>query len=118
VSDAPHVRGGFSAVRPYVFGPRSLAELVARYEVGPNALHMEFQVGDSILVLELADPPHESGMPGSIYVYVPDVDRSHAAALAAGATEVSAPEAKPYDERQSGVRDVYGNVWWIATFNH
>jgi len=68
--------------------------------------------------MELADPPHASGMPGTTYVYVPDVDASHAAALAAGASEVSAPEGKPYGERQSGVRDEYGNIWWIATFDH
>jgi len=126
MTDAPHVRDGFSAVRPYVYGPLSLAGLIekafgaeekARYEVGPNAFHLEFQVGDSMLVLELTDPPHEAGMPGTIYVYVPDVDRAHAAALASGATELSAPEGKPYGERQSGIRDVYGNVWWIATFD-
>ncbi|MGI9431330.1 MAG: VOC family protein [Myxococcota bacterium] len=127
MSDATHVRGGFSAVRSYVFGPLSLATIVerafgarelGRHEVGPNAFHLEFQIGDSVLVMELADPPHASGMPGSTYVYVPDVDASHAAALAAGASEVSAPEAKPYGERQSGVRDEYGNIWWIATFDH
>ena len=115
------------AVRPYVYGSLALAKMVerafgarelGRHEVGPNAFHLEFQIGDSVLVMELADPPHESGMPASIYVYVPGVDASHAAALAEGATEGSRPEGKPFGERQSGVRDEYGNVWWIATFDH
>jgi PhnB protein len=28
----------------------------------------------------------------------------------------SAVEDKPYAERQCGVRDAFGNVWWIATY--
>jgi PhnB protein len=28
----------------------------------------------------------------------------------------SAAEDKPYEERQVGVKDAYGNVWWVATY--
>jgi PhnB protein len=37
-------------------------------------------------------------------------------ALRNGATPVSAPEDKPYGERAGGVRDSFGNVWYIATY--
>ena len=90
---ALHVRNGFSSVRPYVFGPLSVlafveqaldGKVLVRHEMPWNAQHVEVQVGDSVIVLELRDPPHEAGFPGSIYVYVEDVDlvAKRAAALA------------------------------------
>ena len=120
-----HVRNGFGAVRPYVYGPHSILEFVetslggevlSRHEQGGSAIHVEVKIDDSVLVLELCDPPHESGFPGSIYVYVKDVD---VAVLKAKECEVhvfASPEDKPYEERQAGIRDAYGNVWWIATY--
>jgi PhnB protein len=124
-AQTPHVRNGFSAVRPYIFGPLSLidwtkrvlgATELVRHEMSPTACHAEMQVGDSVLVLEAADPPHDAGTPGNVYVYVEDADRAHATALENGASEISPPEDKPYGERQGGVRDTYGNIWWIATY--
>ena len=120
-----HIRNGFSAVRPYVFGPHSILDFVegslngrvlARHHQAGNAQHLEVQVGDSIVVLELRDPPHEVGFPGSIYVYVEDVDAAATQAENFDVEVFSAPEDKPYDERQAGIRDSYGNVWWVATF--
>ena len=52
----------------------------------------------------------------SIYVYVPDVDATYARALQAGAEPLAAPEDKPYQERLGGVRDAFGNVWYISTY--
>ncbi len=36
--------------------------------------------------------------------------------MRAGATSISAPENKPYGERGAGVRDPFGNSWFIATY--
>jgi PhnB protein len=56
-------------------------------------------------------------VPGSsIYVYVEDVDDVYRRAVNAGAESLSAPEGKPYDERSAGVKDSFGNTWWIATY--
>ena len=63
-----------------------------------------------------SDPPYPGGMPNSIYVYVEDVDAAYARAMKAGATSISAPENKPYQERACGVKDRYGNIWYIATY--
>jgi PhnB protein len=124
VKELGHVRNGFSAVRPYVFGNMALwdmvqqtfaATLLVRHEMGDSANHIEAQIGDSVIILELSDPPHASGFPGSIYVYVEDVDLTYQRAVSAGAEVISAPEDKPYGERQAGIKDSYGNVWWIAT---
>jgi uncharacterized glyoxalase superfamily protein PhnB len=51
----------------------------------------------------------------AVHVYVPDVDRVHASALAAGGQELFAPADMPYGERGSGVEDPFGNHWYLAT---
>ena len=120
-----HIRHGVGAVRPYIHGPLRTWDLVRdafgaqeveRHEFGPKSFHIEARIGDSIIVLETGDPPHPDGFPGSVYVYVPDVDVAYQAALESGATSIQEPSDKPYQERQAGVRDSYGNVWWIATY--
>src|SRR6204780_163246 len=81
-----------------------------------KGFHGEAKIGDSIIVREVTDPPHPSGKPASIYVYVEDVDDAYARALAGGAPSVAAPEDKPYQERAAGIKDSFGNTWWIATY--
>jgi PhnB protein len=114
-----HVRHGFGSVRPYVHGHLDLWDLVRdafgateleRHEFGPTSFHIEAQIGDSVIVLETGDPPSSDGHPGSIYVYVSDVDAAYARALQHGATSVQEPTDKPYQERQAGVRDSFGNL--------
>lgn len=123
--DLSYVHMGHAAVRPYVYGPTALLDLVcgafggtevARHAFSATAFHLEVQIADSIVVLELSDPPHPSGRTSAIYVYLPDVDAAYAKALALGAQSAGEPSDKPYLERAGGVRDAYGNVWYISTF--
>jgi PhnB protein len=81
-----------------------------------NGFHIEARIGDSVVVLEAAEPPHPSGSAGSVYIYVPDVDASFRRALQGGAAVILAPEDKPYQERAAGVRDSYGNAWWFSSY--
>ena len=119
-----HIRHGFGSVRPYVYGQLDTIQLIREaFDArelervpGPSGFHIEAQIGDSMIVLEAAEPPPRGAIPSSIYVYVPDVDRSFAKALELGALEISRPEQKPYQERAAGVKDRYGNTWWIATY--
>jgi len=50
-----------------------------------------------------------------VYVYVPDTDAAYARALAAGATAVRPPADEFYGDRSGGVKDAWGNQWWMAT---
>jgi len=120
-----HIRHGFGAARPYVFGNLDLADLVAqafgaveleRHEMGPQSFHIEVRIGDSVVVLETGQPLPPGATVGSIYVYVEDVDAAYRRALACGATSVEAPQDKPYEERAAGIKDSFGNTWWIATY--
>ncbi len=120
------VRGGFAQVRPYLYGNADVVRFVtlglegkieARHET-PVGAHLEIVVGDSYVIIESADsfPAHVETTRGSVYVYVTDVDLVYSRALALGLDSISEPEDKPYDERQCGVRDAFGNVWWISTY--
>jgi PhnB protein len=124
-SATKHIRHGVGSVRPYLYGRLDMLELVKRafgavelerLEAGKGGFHVEAKIGDSMIVMEVSDPPHPGGKPASIYVYIDDVDAAYQRALAAGATSVAAPEDKPYQERAAGVKDSFGNTWWIATF--
>ena len=122
---ASYVRHGVGTVRPYLYGNVDLIEFVQqvfgaveleRFAFGPSCFHVEAAIGDSVVVLEVGDPPLAVAAPASVYVYVPDVDAAYGRALEAGAEEVSPPEDKPYNERTAGVKDSFGNTWWIATY--
>ena len=120
-----HIRHGIGSVRPYLYGRLDLPELLKkafgaeeleRLPVGKKGFHIETKIGDSIVVLEVGDPPHSGGTRASIYVYVEDVDAAYKRALEAGATSVAEPSDKPYQERGAGIKDSYGNIWYIATY--
>lgn len=53
-------------------------------------------------------------MSASYYLYVDNADASMACAIAAGAAEIMAVADMPYGDRQGGVRDAHGNIWWIS----
>lgn len=121
-----YIRHGMGAIRPYIYGPVSLPGFVAavfdaveleRHEFGPESFHVELQVGDSVLVIEAGRlPSGTNAWTNSIYVYVPDVEATYKKAIELGATPLSDPSEKPYQERQAGFRDSSGNMWWIATY--
>ena len=121
-----HIRHGRGSVRPYLHGPLSLLEFVKaafqaveleRHEFGPRSFHVEMQIGDSVVVIEAGELPHEvKPWQGSVYVYVEDVDAVFARAVELGAVVLAPIEDKPYQERQCGFLDAAGNTWWVATY--
>jgi PhnB protein len=118
-----HIRNGVGAVRPYVYGPRSLVPFLETtfsaqvVERSPDGGEVEVRIGDSAVALALGDEfPEGVATRASIYVYVEDADATYQQALRNGATPIAAPEDKPYGERAGGVRDSFGNVWFIATY--
>jgi len=121
------LREGFHSLTPYiivrgaaqfiefmkeVFGAEEKLRVPA--QDGSRIMHAELKLGDSMI--ELSDgneqyPPR----PATIHVYVPDTDSVFRRALDAGATSLHAVEEMPYGERSGGVRDPFGNHWYIAT---
>jgi PhnB protein len=76
--------------------------------------HAEIRVGSSVVEMGEAHGKY-SLMSSMFYLYVPDVDAVYRRALTAGATSMSEPADQPYGDRTAGVKDVFGNQWYIAT---
>jgi uncharacterized glyoxalase superfamily protein PhnB len=76
--------------------------------------HAEVQIGDSVIMLSDASDALPA-RPSAMYLYVDDVDAAYSHALNAGATSRSAPADQFYGNRESGVIDPAGNIWWIAS---
>lgn len=122
-----HIRTGFRTVTPYltVQGSAGLLDFITavfaaevrRRDLRPNGaiMNAEVHIGDSTVELSeaTADWPVQNA---ALHVYVPDTDAAYERAVAAGATTLYAPADMPYGERSAGVRDPFGNVWFIATF--
>jgi PhnB protein len=94
------------------FGAEALG--VAKSPEG-KVLHGTVRIGNATLEIDEAQGESQP-MPCHLHVYVPDTDRAYERALAAGATSVEAPEDKEYGDRSAGVKDAWGNTWFIATY--
>ena len=53
-------------------------------------------------------------MPACYYLYVANAHQSVKQALAHGADLVMEVADMPYGDRQGGVRDRHGNIWWVS----
>jgi PhnB protein len=76
--------------------------------------HAEMRIGDSVVMISESSGEWRP-MPGAFYLYVNDTDATYKRALQAGATSLKEPANTFYGNRESGVKDQFGNYWWIAT---
>ena len=120
------VPDGYHSVQLYMM-VKSAKDLVAFLEnvfdgtviermVAPDGrlMHAEVRIGDSVIMLADAQDPWPVTS-SAAYIYVPDVDATYKRALGAGATSVMEPANQFYGDRHGGVKDEFGNFWWIAT---
>jgi PhnB protein len=77
--------------------------------------HATIRIGNATLEIDEAHGEFQP-MPCHLHVYVPDTDAAYARALEAGATSIEAPRNAPYGDRAAGVKDAWGNSWFIATY--
>jgi uncharacterized glyoxalase superfamily protein PhnB len=78
-----------------------------------GGLHAEVTIGDSKLMIGGFAGVEEK--PTALHLYVPDADAVYQRALAAGGTSLAEPVDQFYGDREAGIKDPTGNVWWIAT---
>jgi PhnB protein len=120
------IPAGYQHVIPYLT-VRNAGQLIEFLEraVGAKArqkmempdgriMHAEVKVGDCVVMLGEANekwPPR----PGTMYVYVPNVDETYRRALAAGGTSLREPTTEFYGDRSAGVTDACGNQWWFGS---
>src|SRR5262245_45575791 len=120
------IREGFRTITPYLFAQNAASligfiakafggeELFRKERPDSAVIHAEMRVGDSMLMLGEATPQF-GPMPTSIYLYVTDSDSVYQRALSAGGISVFPIITLPNGERYGGVKDPFGNIWWIAT---
>jgi PhnB protein len=93
------------------FGGRVLGH-VPRSPEG-HVLHATVQIGDNTLELDEAHGEFQP-MPCHLHLHVEDADALYARAIRAGATSVDPPSNKPYG-RSGGVKDAFGNIWYMTS---
>jgi len=76
--------------------------------------HAQVRIGDSLLSMGEAHGIYQ-GMLVTLHLYVPDADETYRRAIAAGAESIMPVKDQPYGDRSGGVKDVFGNQWFIAT---
>lgn len=116
---------GFSQVTPYIF-----ADNVAEYitflvkgllgeEIGrtvtPDGViaNCQIRIGTAMIMVSQSStdyPPSQA----ALYLYVANADESMARAIEHGAKLQMAVADMPYEDRQGGVVDPSGNIWWIS----
>ena len=95
-----------------VFGAEAMG--VAKSPQGA-VRHATIRIGNATLEVAEAHGEYQP-MPCHLHVYVPDTDAVYARALQAGATSIEPPRDAPYGDRAAGVKDAWGNSWFIATY--
>jgi len=126
---ASGVRKGFRTVTPYlvVSDVHAEAEFLKQtfgvtgqiYGLGSQGgFHAEYNIGGSMIMVGGGGEGSQwkgTPLPTYIHLYVEDVDAIYEKAVQAGATNVSAPDKRPYGDRECGFRDPGGNQWFVAT---
>jgi PhnB protein len=121
---------GAPTIQPYLYPLRSepvinfLQRAFGAKEMGRHTTadgvihHTTLKIGDSFMEMADAYSSYWSWtrpMESTFYLYVPDVDAMYRRALNAGATSTSEPADQSYGDRTAGVKDAFGNQWYIAT---
>jgi PhnB protein len=123
------VREGFRTITPYLVVPdvhaevefltRALGAQGHVFGLGTQGgFHGEYKIGESTIMVGgggAGSAWKGNPFPGSIHLYVDDVDALYRRALKAGATSLYAPMDQPYGDRDCGVQDVGGNQWFLGT---
>jgi PhnB protein len=120
-----YVPEGFSVVTPYIFAEdangyvRFLEAAFGAREIGRSTrsdgcianCQLRFDTA-TIMVSEASEQfPATSA---SYYLYVADADAAMARAEQAGAEKIMDVGDMPYGDRQGGVRDPAGSIWWVS----
>ena len=120
-----HIPPGFTTVFPYIFATDAAAYLdflrdglggeILGVERSPDGVvrnaHIRF--GDTTIMVSEAVPGMEASR-ATFYLYVEDADAAMKQAVAAGGRQRGAVADMPYGDRQGGVIDPSGNIWWLS----
>ena len=120
-----YIPAGFNAVTPYFFVKDADAfvrflvdglggiEILRTLRADGNIANAQIRLNTSTVMVSEASEAYPP-MAAAYYLYVENADAAMARALAHGATLDMPVGNMPYGDRQGGVRDPHGNLWWIS----
>jgi PhnB protein len=115
----------FGTVTPYFFvdEPKRFIDFLVQGLDGvlvlehklPNGrlANAQVQLGTTTVMISEASKPYPA-MAAAYYLYVEDADSTMRKALQHGAKLEMEVANMSYGDRQGGVRDSHGNLWWIS----
>lgn len=116
---------GFGTVTPYCFvddAERFIAFLIdglggtetcRSMRPDGRVANVQVAIGTATVMVSEASAAYPA-MRAAYYLYVDSADAAMVRALAHGATLEMAVQDMPYGDRQGGVRDRHGNLWWLS----
>lgn len=80
---------------------------------GHTIQHAELSIGGSTIMFADATDQYKP-QPAGLFIYVNNADETFKKAVEAGAATVTEIADQPYG-RSGGVKDPFGNTWWITS---
>jgi PhnB protein len=120
-----YIPDGFNTVTPYFFVSEAenfvafLTTALGGIEKGRSLrpdgkiANAQVQIGTSTMMISEAGGRFQP-MASAYYLFVENADESMKQALENGATLIMEVGDMPYGDRQGGVLDSFGNIWWIS----
>lgn len=121
------IREGFHTVTPYILVPdvekflgflhQAFGATETFRAVGSaGGIHVEVQIGDSKVMIGAGAGRSGQPTPVILHLYVEDADAVYQRAVEAGGASLGKPEDKGDGDKRGGVKDPFGNEWYIATY--
>ncbi|MEX6633205.1 VOC family protein [Hyphococcus lacteus] len=120
-----HIPDGFSQITPYIFADDALAymdhlvqaldglELGRTLNDDGKLANGQVRIGSaSIMVSEAGQGFPPSSL--ALYLYVENANTAFEKAITGDMTKIMDVADMPYGDRQGGVKDIAGNIWWIS----
>lgn len=101
---------GFIAFTGKVFNSRQTLKVMRDEN---TVMHAEITIGDSLIMCADSTDQYET-QTASLFIYVEDADATYYQALENDATVVTGMANQSYG-RSGGVKDPFGNTWWITS---
>ena len=119
-----HLPPGFNTVTAYFFVKCADAYIdflirglngveVLRHKNGNRITNAQVRIGNSTVMLSEASTEFPATQ-SAHYLYVENADLAMSIALSAGAIKIMEVANMPYKDRQGGIKDPEGNIWWLS----
>jgi len=106
-----HDASGFMGFLVAAFNARVILD--KRYD-NNTVQHARVQIGDSVIMLNESTEAYPVNV-SQTHLYVANADAVFAKAIQLGANSLMEPNTRSHGDRMAGIKDPFGNIWWIAT---